>query len=160
MEFPRILSIAAASGRIGYVYLIGAQLRDWRISEKAAQSPAFATKHAQKWIAVLGPEVVVTEKVEASVKKGAKTKLIIAAIARTAEQHPLLCVPIKRQHDFPSKYEEAEELAVRYPDIKDWLPTKRRFFDDEPRNTVLFEALSLAETVLGEPTTTMAVAMG
>lgn len=156
-----MLSIAAASGRVGYVYLIGGRLKDWRISEKAAKSPAMAAKQTQKLIDELKPDVVVTEKTGEAGKKGNKTKRVIGAIARTAQNNAdVLDVSVKRWHDYPSKYEEAEELATRYPEIEAWVPKKRRFFDDEPRNTVLFEALSLAEAVLRGPTTDIAAAMG
>ena len=69
-----VLSVAAASGRVGYVYLVDGRLRDWRISGKAAGSPGNAARLAQAWIDRLRPEVVVTEKVEEAAKKGEKTK--------------------------------------------------------------------------------------
>ena len=34
----RILAVAAATGRVAYVYLIGDRLVDWRISDKASTS--------------------------------------------------------------------------------------------------------------------------
>ena len=160
MAVLRMLAIAAASTRVSYVFLIGGKLKDWRISEAAAQSPQKAAEHVQKWINELKPDVVVNEKAEEAAKKGDKTKGLIGAIARTAAHNYVLDVSVKREHDFRNKYEEAEELAERYPDIKAWLPKRRRFFDNEPRNTVLFEALSLAEAVLRGPSTTLAAAMG
>jgi len=160
MAALRMLALAAASGRVGYVYLVGDRLKDWRVSEKAAKSPAKAAEQTQKWINELKPDVIVTEKVEEAAKKGDKTKEIIAAIACTAEHNYVLDVSVKREHDHASKYEEADALAKRYPDITAWLPKKRRFYDNEPRNTVLFEALSLAEAVLRGPTTKLASAMG
>ena len=58
---------------------------------------------------------------------------------------------VPRIQDYANKYEEAAALALQYPDIKPWLPPKRRFFDNEPRSTVLFEALSLALGVIQRP---------
>ncbi|MCU7838886.1 MAG: hypothetical protein KZQ94_05855 [Candidatus Thiodiazotropha sp. (ex Troendleina suluensis)] len=142
-----VLAIAAASQRVGYVYLIKGDLKDWRVSEKAAKSPGDAAYEMQKWINELTPEVVVTEKIENAIKKGEMTKAVIAAMARVAEQNYVLDVSVQRTQKHQSKYEEAMELAERYPDIAAWLPKKRRFFDSEPRNTVLFEALALAEAV-------------
>lgn len=126
----------------------------------AAQSNSAASVMAQNWIDRLKPEVVVTEKVEQAVKKGAATKGIIKAIAETAADNCVLDVSVARRHDFANKYEEAEALAQRYPAVKNWLPQKRRFFDNEPRNTVLFEALSLAESIDRGPTNQLAAAMG
>ena len=160
MAALKILSIAAASGRVGYVYLDNSVLKDWCISGKAAQSPADAARLTQKWISRLKPEVVVTEKVEAAARKGDKTKDILRAIANRAAQNYVLDVSVAHTHDFANKYEEAEALARRYPEIQPWLPGKRRFFDNEPRNTVLFEALSLAEAVMRGPRTNLARALG
>jgi hypothetical protein len=60
----------------------------------------------------------------------------------------LLDVAVARECCYANKYVEADALAERYPDIAAWKPKKRRFFDNEPRNTVLFEALALADEVL------------
>ncbi|MFC1320520.1 MAG: hypothetical protein G8D88_19600 [gamma proteobacterium symbiont of Ctena orbiculata] len=154
MTALNILSIAAASRRVGYVFLINGKLKDWRISEKAARSSEDAAYVSQQWINELKPEVVVTEKLENALRKGDKTKAIIAAIARTADHNYLLDVSVERSHEFKSKYEEAVALAKRYPEVAAWVPKKRRFFDNEPRNTVIFEALSLAEIVLRGKTDT------
>ncbi|MEM7529639.1 MAG: hypothetical protein AAF416_18545 [Pseudomonadota bacterium] len=160
MAVLKLLALAAATGRVGYVYLVGGHVKDWRISEKAAKSPEAAAEAAQKWINELQPDVVVTEKAEQATKKGDKTKAIIAAIASTAEHNYLLDVSVARGHEHPTKYEEAAALAERHPEVAAWVPKKRRLFDNEPRNTVLFEALSLAETVLRGPTPALARAMG
>lgn len=101
-----------------------------------------------------------TEKAEAAACKGDKTKAIIHAIAAIAAQNYVLDVSVVRTHEHANKYEEAEVLARRHPDIRPWLPGKRRFFDNEPRNIVLFEALSLAEVVMRGPSTSLAAAMG
>ncbi len=160
MAALRVLAIAVASGRVGYTFLIGDRLRDWGTSRKAAKSPVKAAETTQEWINDLQPNVVVTEKLDALCNKGAKSQDIIGAVARTAEHNYVLDVAVSHIHDFPSKYEEAAALAEQYPDLKDWLPRKRRFFDPEPRNTVIFEALSLAQSVLRGPTPQLAAAMG
>ncbi len=101
-----------------------------------------------------------TEKVTEAAKKGEKTKAIVLAIAERAAQNYVLDVSVARTQGYANKYEEAEALARRYSDIRPWLPRKRRFFDNEPRNTVLFEALSLAEAVFRGSSTDLAAAMG
>ena len=59
-----MLALAAATRRVGYVFLVGDRLKDWRVSEKAAKSPEDAAEAAQTWINELKPDVVVTEKAE------------------------------------------------------------------------------------------------
>ena len=147
----RLLAIAAATGRVGYVFFIGKHLTDWRVSEKAAKSSEKAAGEVEKWINQLQPDVVVTEKVGRRAKKDGKTLEINAAMARTAEHNYLLDVAVERDPVLPNKYDEAKAQAKRFPEIAAWLPKKRRFFDNEPRNIVLFEALTLAESILNGP---------
>lgn len=160
MTSLRVLGFAAAYRRVGYTFLVEGRLMDWRVSEKAARSPVEVAAFAQTWVNELKPDVVVTEKAEKAQKKADGTKELIHAIARTAAQNYLLDVSIERTHGFPSKYEEAAALAERYPEITAWLPDKRVFYENEPRNTVLFEALALAHEVQSGPPTPLAAAMG
>ena len=144
MAAPRILAFAAATGRIGSVFLIGDRLIDWHISNKAAESGVEAAGHAQALINRFTPDVVVTEDLGAASHKGEHTLALLSAIARTAAHNELLDVALPRKHRFQNKYAEADVLVERYPELEPWKPSKRRFYDNEPRNTVLFEALALA----------------
>lgn len=160
MAAPKILACAAARRRAAYVFLVEGRVRDWRVSEKAARSPQDAAELTQIWINHLKPDVLVTEKTAVPCRKSARTKKIINAIARTAAHNYLLDVSIERRRAYRNKYEEAEALARRHPEVAAWLPQKRKFFDHEPRNTVLFEALALAQDILDDPSTSLAKAMG
>jgi hypothetical protein len=144
MAALRVLAFAAATGRVGSVFLVGDKLVDWHISNKAAESGVEAAGHAQALINDLMPDVVVTEELETASHKSKHTLELIAAIARTAEHNHLLDISLPREHRYPNKYAEADALVERYPELAPWQPTKRRFYDNEPRNTVLFEALALA----------------
>lgn len=155
----RMLAIAAAHNRLGYVFLIGDRLIDWRISDRAANSTTKAVAWVQRYVGELKPEVIVTEELKTSRKKGNKTIAIIEAVGNLAENKDLLNVMVPHRHDFDNKYDEADALAALYPDLKPWVQRRRWFYDNEPRNTVIFEALSLALTVLRDPTTRLAAAM-
>jgi hypothetical protein len=160
MALSRYLAIAAASGRVGCVFLIHGELRDWQISGSASRSPESAAGQAQRWITRFEPEVVLTEKTADLSRKGERTKAIIAAIAATAAQNHVYDVSVVRVQRFKNKYEEAAALARLFPEIADWLPPSRKFYDNEPRNTVLFEALALVRDVFEDPTTAIAASMG
>ncbi len=151
MAALRILAIAAATGRIAYVYLIGDRLMDWRISDKASHSGVEAKAASEKWIETLQPDVVVTEIAVSKTRKGDNTRYLIEAIAQVAENTKVLDVKVTREQLYANKYEEAAALADTYTDLLPWVPKKRRFFDNEHRNTVLFEALALAQSVLRNP---------
>lgn len=144
MAALRVLAFAAATGRVGSVFLVGGKLVDWHISNKAADSGIEAAGHAQALINDLLPDVVVTEELETAKHKGKNTMAVIAAIARTAQHNHLLDVSVPHEHRYPNKYAEADALVEQYPELAPWKPMKRRFYDNEPRNTVLFEALALA----------------
>ena len=149
MASLRLLAVAAASGRIGSVFLIGDRLMDWQMSNKAAESSVEATAFAQALINEFTPDVVVTEELDTARHKGTHTLGLIAAIARTAEHNQVLDVAVPHEHRYPNKYAEAEALVERYPELTPWKPAKRRFYDNEPRNTVIFEALALAQVMVG-----------
>jgi hypothetical protein len=140
----RVLAFAAAHSRIGSVVLDGDALIDWRISDSAAESPETAAALAERLIAEFSPDVVVTEEVLLARHKGKRTISLIEALADAAESKGLLSVSLPRQHDYPNKYAEAEALVERFPELAPWQPKRVHFYDNEPRNTVLFEALSLA----------------
>lgn len=144
----RILAISVGTGRIGYVFLVDGKLCDWRLTRKAASSPELAAKYTEVWIDNLGPDVVVTEKVAKHSTKSVKTRALIDAVANVAEERERLSVSVPRISTFSNKYEEAESLGNRFPEIQSWVPKKRRIWETEPRNTVYFEALTFALQVM------------
>lgn len=150
MAALRVLAFAAATGRVGAVFLVGDRLIDWQMSSKAAEDSAEAAAFAQSLINDLKPDVVVTEELETAEHKGKRTLGLIAAIARTAEYNELLEVSVPHGHRYPNKYAEADALVRLYPELAPWKPIRRRFYDNEPRNTVIFEALALAQQMRGQ----------
>ena len=58
MAALRLLAVAAASGRVGSVFLIGDILMDWRMSNKAAESSVEAAAFAQTLINEFTPDLV------------------------------------------------------------------------------------------------------
>ena len=144
MTSLKLLSVSTAKGRAGYVFLIGRELTDWRLSVKAATSPEEAAEHAQRWINRLRPDVVVTERFDRNSRKSDKSRAIIDAVARTADHNQLLAMRVRRERRYANKQFEAEALATEFPDIAPWLPARRPFYETEARSLVLFEALALA----------------
>ena len=161
MAALKVLSIAVASGRAGFVYLHGNQLLDWGIAVKATGSSGDLVKLVQQKISALRPDVVVTEKCGAGCKKGKRARRLIEAIAEIASYNAVLDVSVERTRRYQSKYEEADDLVARYPDLAGYQPKrKRRVFDFEPRGMIIFEALTFAEQVIHGPPEHLAAAMG
>ena len=144
MKQLKVLAIAVATGRIGYVYLVGQRLMDWGLSRKASRDTQSASAQAKEWIAELEPDVVITQNVPKSSTKSVKTRALIEAITKVARDAHLLDVQVTKPHFFKNKYEEAAALGERFPEIAIWVPKIRRLWEPEPRTTVLFEALAMA----------------
>ena len=161
MAALKVLSIAVASGRAGYVVLQGRQLLDWGITVRAVRTGTELVGFVQELINTLKPDVVVTELTDERSRKGRRTKALIRSIAEIASHNAVLDVSVPRPRTHPTKYDEAEELAARYSDIQGYLPRrKRRIFDFEPRGMVIFEAIALAEVVIDGSPEKLAGAMG
>lgn len=144
MKPVRVLAIAATSRRIGYVFIVRSKLMEWRTSARPLTSNNAAAGMLHALIDAFHPDIVVTEKILASDRKGERARMAINAMRREAVR---ICVPIttlRRVRRLPSKYEEAQSLADTYPVITPWVPKKRKCFESEPVNIVLFDALSIA----------------
>lgn len=161
MERLSFVAFAAAYRRVGMVYVVGDNALYWKIQcvtgcKKSESAARFAERVIKEW----KPDVIVTERPEAATRKSDQTKAMTAAIANVAADSLKIDVVIERGHNFNNKHEEAVHLVSKYPQLAGLLPKPRRFFDPEPRNTVVFEALSLIESVRNSPTEQLARAMG
>ncbi|WP_299326383.1 hypothetical protein [Parasphingopyxis sp.] len=146
-----VLAFAAASKRVGVVYLEGNRLLFWQMSTYAGIDHAFAEKFAKRMIKRWQPDVIVTERADQARRKGARTKAIITTLTNVADDSPMLSVAIERRQRHRNKYKEAAALAERHPHLARIKLKPRRVFDDEPRATVVFEAVALAESVKEGP---------
>lgn len=155
----RLMAVAAGTGRVGIVFLIGHELKDWLVSDKAAEDQEAAVAFAADWIERLAPTVFVTETSDGSPRKGETTKSLVAAMAEVARSKGCLTLTERRSLVERTKHDAAAGLAERYPEVTQWLPKRRRIYDAEPWNIVLFEALELAEAALRRPTTELARAL-
>ena len=161
MSGLRVLAVAVSSGKVGYVFLVGPELQDWAVTTTVSGNTTDLVAFVQELINTLKPDVVVTEKCDEHCRKGKRSRRLIAAIAELASHNYVLDVSLRRPRIFQSKYEEAQSMVKRHPDLIGYLPKrKRRFFDFEPRNMIVFEAVALAEAVNNGPPEKLAAAMG
>jgi len=143
-----ILAITVATGRIGYVYFAGHQLRDWGLSITASKNPIMAASTTRKWLKLCHPDVVITEKIVRSSRKGAATRQLIEAISSVAAAALVNDVRVPRLQRYQNKYEEADALTKRFPEIQPWKPRRPRLWESEPRNMIYFEAIALALEII------------
>ena len=148
MTRARVLAIAVAFGRIGYVLLVNRKLYSWQLSRQAAYSESEAARFAKLWIARLRPDLVITEDINDRCRKAEIARGLIQAIAAVADAEPQEHIIVERPRTFRNKYLEAMAFAERFPDLRSRVPKPRKVWDSEDRNTTIFEALALALEVV------------
>jgi hypothetical protein len=143
IERQRVLSIAVASRKIAYVFLIDGCLKDWQLSRAGGRSAPKGRSFLRTAIAQYKPDLVVIENPYGPTRKYGKPREILLTMAQdladSATPHRLVI----RTQTFANKYEEAAALARQFPEISPWLPKTRRIWDNEPTEMIYFEALAL-----------------
>jgi hypothetical protein len=137
------MGIAIGSGKIGFGYLVDGELMDWKLSIDASRSEEAAYALATKWIGYYQLDVVVLEDPDVS-RKGSHSRVLHDAVVLAANELEVEVALVQREQLAPNKYAEAAALAKEFPQLAAWLPDKRRLWEKEPRNIILFEALALA----------------
>jgi len=145
MTKPNTLSIAVASGRIGYVYLTDGEVRDWGVSNTAARSSEAAHKKTKFLIETYRPDLILTEKLSVHTRKSGRTISNIQALEEVAIASKAQHVTVEHVQHHANKYMEMDALAKRYPVLAPWLPAKRRLWESEDRRTSIWQALALVE---------------
>ena len=147
MRVPNTLAFAVASGRIGYVYLCDGEVRDWGTSSVSARSPEKAQAYVKKIIGTYCAQLIVTERLTLQTRKGRHTRRIIEEIERTVGNLDIHAIDVERVQHHENKYLEIEDLAKRYPVLEPWKVAKRKAWEGEHRNTIIWEALTLVDQI-------------
>ena len=148
IKYRNVLAMAAASTKLGYVFLIDGTLFDWGSSKDASDSPRQAYQYTAKKIAYYRPELVVTELVTDESKKGQYSRSLINQIMKAAQDADVPWSVVVREQRHANKFKEAQVLAERFPELKASLPPRRRWWQTEDQRMIIFEALSLGLTVV------------
>lgn len=138
----------------------GGEVLYWKMSSKAYRDVEYAAELVGELIEQFALSVIITETLMHAQRKGVHTKAVIEVIANAVAHSPVLDLSVVRENAYKNKYEEADALIAIHPVMAPLRPKVRNYFENEPRSTVLFEALSLAESVKRGPTTQLAAAMG
>jgi hypothetical protein len=146
---PAVLSIAARSGRIAYVFFDGSELKAWSTSRKGSKNARTASAVVGGWIAEFVPDIIIVEDYRTATRKGRNTKAIIRAIENVAKNTSAGICVVDRKQMFKNNIDEARQFAQQYPELKAWVPDRPKLWESEPRNIIYFEALALAKQALG-----------
>jgi hypothetical protein len=149
-ERKRILTVAVASGKVAYVFLIDGKLKDWHCSRAASLSAPKGRSLLRRAVARFEPDLVVTEDPFKPTRKFGSSKDVLFALVQeltdSATPHHL----VQRDQQFANKYDEARALAKRFPAIAPWLPKTPKIWEAEPVSAIHFEALSMAVLIVDD----------
>ena len=140
----RIMAMGVSTGKVGFVYLIDGDVRDWRLSVQASRSIDDVFAQALKWFEYYRLDLVLMEVISPATRKGRHSRMLSEAIAAAAAELDIPIERIIRRRRFDNKYAEASALAEQFPILAPWLPKPRRLWETEPREILYFEALALA----------------
>lgn len=92
----RVISIAAATGKLGCVLMVGCKVECWKIFRRNKLGPYHATEQTQIWIKTLNPEALVTENVGWRSRKTRRTIRNIHAIEKVGRDADLVVLTVLR----------------------------------------------------------------
>jgi len=145
----RILALAAASGKVGFVFLTDGEPQDWGLSVKASRSPQNAQDYAAQLIKQYHPDCVVTEQITKHSRKSSNNLALIQSFSKAIDKE--VHVEIERVQRYDNKFEEIAALAEQFPQLGAWAVPERKIWLGEHRNTIIFEALSMALKICEPP---------
>ncbi len=153
-KYRNVLALAAASTKLGHVFLIDGTPFDWGSSKDASDSPRQAYDFAAKKIKYYRPELLVTELVTDDSKKGQYSRSLINQIMKAAQDNDIPWSLVTRQHAYANKFQEAHTLAERFPELKATLPPKRHWRQTEDQRMIILRRCRLAWVHLRKHRTT------
>ena len=149
-EYRNVLVIAAASTKLGHIFLIDGTPVDWGVSKESSNSPKQAYQYTKKKIAYYQPDLLITELVTDKSKKGQYSRSLINMIAKAAQDADVQWSLVTRQQKYENKFQEARALSERFPELKSSLPPPRHWWQTEDPRMIIFEALAMGMSVLDE----------
>lgn len=126
------------------VLFIGQQPMLWELVFKPTTSTRRIETQLHKWITQFEPDVILTEDLQTARRKGARTKMIMEVIKRTADRSDVPCFERLRLQPYLNRDDQIAELCKRYPQLKSIAPKRRRHHDKEPPVTTIFDAVAMA----------------
>ena len=142
-----VMAITAAHNRIGFCFLVDDQPKSWKLAHNAAKSPQKTYGKVTKWLQFYQPDIVITEDLNGSLRKGKKAQRLILATKEAVLESEAQHIEIERYQPYANKYEQIDRLCEQFPQLKPVAPKKRRIFDTEPVATTIFECVALAQQI-------------
>ena len=138
------MAITANHNRLAFCFLVDGDPMDWQLAHSAAKSPEKTYAKVAKWLKFYQPDIVITEDLNGSSRKGRRTQRLILSIKEAVIDSKAQHIEMERYQPFANKYEQVDRLCDQFPQMQLIKPRKRRIFDNEPPVTTVFECLALA----------------
>tara|TARA_B100000745_G_scaffold248580_1_gene170622 strand:+ start:6304 stop:6765 length:462 start_codon:yes stop_codon:yes gene_type:complete len=142
------MAVAVTGRRVAYVLFRGRRPLRWDCSEKAVRSPKAAESFVRLQIANHDPDIVVSEDAATNPHKGPRVKRLLRKVAQTISDEPVTGLQLKKRRLHANKYLTARSLSERFPEMGDFLPKSRKFYEREHARVAFIEALILALEVI------------
>lgn len=143
-----VLSVMVSTGKVGYAFFVDGKPYDWKVSFTASTSTRTAYEFAMGWIEYYQPQLIITERISLDSRKQTFSRELVDAIMKAAQDSDVLAASVDRVCNYENKFKEAEVIAKRFPELKSYLPKPRKYWEPEPRQIIIFEAVSLALRVI------------
>lgn len=147
----RILAIDPASRGLGYVVVEGPDaLVEWGFRNSRDNKDSRRVRFVQDLLDHYQPDVLVLEEFNVR-QRSPRIKNLAKEFARLAEAHETQVCRVSRTEvrtlfSSSNKYEIAEKLTIRFPELKSFCPPRRKIWKSENPRINLFDALALACT--------------
>ncbi len=152
----RLLAIDPSSKGFAFAVLEGlSDLVDWGTREAKGEKNASCVQEVQRLIEWYRPDGIVLEDADANTRRCARVRLLLAAIADSAQRAGIAVVRISWQQvqiacgasPTAPKHWVARGVLARFPELRRQFPPRRQPWKSEDHRTGIFDALALAVTV-------------
>lgn len=153
----RLLALEIRPKKAGFAVLDGASLHDWGVTRYGQATPP--SKRIASLLDLHMPSIILmrqrprmkNDKTVASIVKSITSE----AKARSIQIQPLAAHQVRaffNQRGHRNKHAVAIRLAGWFPELAWKVPPKRKLWQSEPHNTLLFDAVATAVTFLTRDT--------
>jgi hypothetical protein len=149
----RLLALEIRPQKAGFAVFEGSTLLDWGVTRYGKDIPP--SRRIGALVDLHGPSVIVTRwrprlkhsqagaRVLESIRRGAQRRLIHIRSLDAGEIRAFF-----KQRGCESKHSTAVLLAEWFPELALRVPEKRKLWQSEPHNAILFDAVAIAVTFL------------
>jgi Holliday junction resolvasome RuvABC endonuclease subunit len=163
-SLTRILAIDPISRGFGFAVLEGPErLIDWGVVHVRTDKHAGCLRRIASLVESHQPTVIVTEDISVNrPRRSARVALLIAAIRELASDRGIRfnAIPRAKVRRFFSETGKATKrdisvaIAGRFPELRPYLPPRRKCYMSEDERTAIFDAVALGLTLLRTPSNT------